>query len=546
MRIWINAGLACLLGVVFVALLKVPGLGDDTVNLVSNLGQLTAVTTASALCWAASRRDGRHPGAWRLLSVGVGGWAAGQVVWTWYETTGDAVPFPSVADIGFLAFPVASGVGLLLWLGSQSTLAARTRDVLDGVIIALSLLLLSWVTSLGSIVADGTSDISSTALSAAYPIGDVILGTLVLLAVARGWRARADRDVLVVLGLGLGALAMADSAYVYLVSIGSYSSADVVSSGWVFGFLLVGVAALGQHRSTGARTPAGEDSRQQSMAAAALPYVPVAAAGLAVSYDLVMTPERSVIDVLLGGTLVIFVLARQFLAMAENQRLYRELGRTHRLLEHQALHDPLTGLPNRGLFNDRLDRAVQQPAAELALLFCDLDDFKQVNDRYGHDVGDLLLIDVADRLLHCVRRDDTVARLGGDEFAILLHNPNDAEHIAERVVEQMRQPFSLAGHTLEMSMSVGVTQHWATPREVSGPRQRAEDGPTLPVLLPSPLHELGAEPGAMGDWLLRSADQAMYVAKHSGKAQAVLGSTSRAARPLGHGVAVSPAGTAAS
>jgi len=189
------------------------------------------------------------------------------------------------------------------------------------------------------------------------------------------------------------------------------------------------------------------DSSTLSWFAVALPYVPVAAAGMAVSYDLLLHPEGSLMDVVLGTLLVVFVLARQFLAMAENQRLYRELGRTHHLLEHQALHDPLTGLPNRGLFNDRLDRALREEAAELGLLFCDLDDFKQVNDRYGHDVGDLLLIDVADRLLSCVRRDeDLVARLGGDEFAILLHNPDDAQHIADRVMERMRLPFMLGEH----------------------------------------------------------------------------------------------------
>jgi diguanylate cyclase (GGDEF)-like protein len=330
----------------------------------------------------------------------------------------------------------------------------------------------------------------------------VILGTLVLLAVARGWRA--ERSVLIVLAIGLGALAAADSAYLYLTSIGSYSSADIVSSGWVLGFLLVAVAAVGQRRATRIGRAPHLESPTLSMFAAALPYVPVAAAGLAVSYDLIVTPEGSLVDVLLGGTLVIFVLARQFLAMAENQRLYRELGRTHHLLEHQALHDPLTGLPNRGMFNDRLDRALHQPTAELGLLFCDLDDFKQVNDRYGHDVGDLLLIDVADRLLSCVRRDeDLVARLGGDEFAILLQNPDDAQVIADRVVERMKLPFTLADHVLEMTMSLGVTQHRTTP--ISDAADPA-----------------GADVGALGDWLLRSADQAMYVAKHSGKGQAVL------------------------
>ena len=520
MRTWIYAALAGVLGFLFVGSLRLPGLSDETVTLISNLGQLAAVTASSVLCWVASRSDERHPRAWRWLSLGVGAWAAGQVVWTYYELTGSEVPFPSLSDVGFLVFPIAAGVGLLLWLGSQSTIAARTRDVLDGAIIALSLLVLSWVTSLGSVVAEGGSDWLSAGLSMAYPIGDVILGTLVLLAVARG--RREERDVLVVLALGLGALALADSSYLYLVSIGSYTSADVVSSGWVFGFLLVGAAALGQHSAARGGGTTFADAHEQSLAAAALPYLPFGAAGVAVAVDLVQTPERPVVDVLLAGTLVVLVLARQFLAMAENRRLFVELGRAHDLLEHQALHDHLTGLPNRALFTDRLDHALQRPTAELGLLFCDLDDFKQVNDKHGHDAGDLLLQLVAERLLGCVRGEDTVARLGGDEFAMLLDNPNDAERIATRVVEQMRRPFFLGGHEVKVTMSVGVTQHWATPAPEAQPRNRAEDRLSVPVLLTAPDDSVGSERGAVAHWLLRTADQAMYTAKTSGKARAVL------------------------
>ena len=520
MRTWFHAALAGVLGFVFVGSLRLPGLGDEAITLISNLGQLAAVAAASVLCWVASRADERHPRAWRWLSLGVGAWAAGQIVWTGYEVRGTEVPFPSLSDVGFLVFPIASGIGLLLWLGSQSTIAARARDVLDGAIIALSLLVLSWVTSLGSVVAEGGSDWLATALSMAYPIGDVILGTLVLLAVARG--RREERDVLVVLALGLGALALADSAYLYLVSIGSYTSADVVSSGWVFGFLLVGAAALGQHSTARRGGTAYVDEHEQSLVAAALPYLPFGAAGIAVAVDLVRTPEDPLVDVLLAATLVVLVLARQFLAMAENQRLYAALQAARDQLEYQALHDHLTGLPNRALFTDRLDHALQRPTAELGLLFCDLDDFKQVNDVHGHDAGDLLLQLVAERLLGCVRAEDTVARLGGDEFAMLLDNPNDAERIATRVVEQMRRPFFLNGHEVKVTMSVGVTQHWASPPSETQPRNRAEDRLAVPVLL-TPPDDLGsAERGAVAHWLLRTADQAMYTAKTSGKARAVL------------------------
>jgi diguanylate cyclase (GGDEF)-like protein len=136
--------------------------------------------------------------------------------------------------------------------------------------------------------------------------------------------------------------------------------------------------------------------------------------------------------------LVVMVLSRQFLAMAENQRLYGALVTARDQLQHQALHDHLTQLPNRALFTDRLDHALRQPGAALGLLFCDLDDFKQVNDRYGHSGGDLVLGEVARRLLSCVRAGDTVARIGGDEFAILLESAEDTQQVADRVITSMR------------------------------------------------------------------------------------------------------------
>jgi GGDEF domain-containing protein len=105
---------------------------------------------------------------------------------------------------------------------------------------------------------------------------------------------------------------------------------------------------------------------------------------------------------------------------------------------------------------------------------------------------------------------------------MLLDNPNDAERIATRVVEQMRRPFFLAGHEVKVTMSVGVTQHWATPPPESKPRNRADDRLAVPVLLTPPDDSVGSERGAVAHWLLRTADQAMYTAKTSGKARAVL------------------------
>ena len=166
-----------------------------------------------------------------------------------------------------------------------------------------------------------------------------------------------------------------------------------------------------------------------------------------------------------------------------------------RLLEtikHQSLHDALTGLPNRVLFGDRLDHALLSCAAEsgVAVLFCDLDRFKQVNDVLGHAAGDELLRQVASRLTASLRPGDSVGRLSGDEFAVLLPGVLDtttALDVASRVVWCFDAPFRVDGRELRMTTSVGVALHQGH--------------------------------GGRADRLLRAADSAMYVAKQRGRNQ---------------------------
>jgi diguanylate cyclase (GGDEF)-like protein/PAS domain S-box-containing protein len=160
-------------------------------------------------------------------------------------------------------------------------------------------------------------------------------------------------------------------------------------------------------------------------------------------------------------------------------------------LEHEALHDTLTGLPNRTLFMDRvghrLHGSTREPSPRCAVLFLDLDGFKQVNDQLSHAVGDRLLIGVAERLRATLRPGDTVARLGGDEFTLLLDriaDPADAVEIAERLLSALQQPFPVHGNTLSVGVSIGVA-------------------------LSSP----GVDPAE----LLANADVAMYEAKERGR-----------------------------
>lgn len=144
-------------------------------------------------------------------------------------------------------------------------------------------------------------------------------------------------------------------------------------------------------------------------------------------------------------------------------------------IRHLAYFDPLTNLPNRRLLDDRLNVAfahAHRSGGRLAVLFIDLDGFKSINDRLGHDAGDELLVAAAQRLSTCLREDDTVARLGGDEFVILIsgaESPQSAAMVAQRLIESLKAPVIIEGEALTLSASIGISyypDHGETPEEL--------------------------------------------------------------------------------
>jgi len=502
---WARGGLAVLLGGIFIAALTLVDPDGSVVLIVSDGGQLAAAAIAAFACsWSAWRSRGRQRRSWTFLAVGTGSWAAGQMVWTYYEVVLDVeVPFPSAADVGFLIFPLFAVFGLLSWSSAPGRLSAQARDLLDGAIIAGSLLVLSWATTLGSVVGGGGDGWLSITLSVAYPLADVILATVVLLTLGR--IGAGGRATLFLVVSGVGCLAIADSAYGYLVAVGRYSSGDLVTSGWVFGFLLI-AAGASLSATAASRESDRSSARERQVAPAAparvqllLPYIPLMAAITTLYIRLVAGSTTPEFDLTLGSVLVTLVMFRQFLAMNENYRLLSELEIVRDQLQHQALHDPLTGLANRRLFTDRVEHAFAQRSVDVTLLYCDLDDFKTVNDEFGHQAGDSLLQTVAQRLLECVRPGDTVARLGGDEFALLIEDASNARQVAERIVASIQEPCPWGDTTVRTSVSVGIASHQVANETRVERSVRAS----------------GAE------HLIKEADSAMYVAKASGKAQVV-------------------------
>jgi diguanylate cyclase (GGDEF)-like protein len=190
-------------------------------------------------------------------------------------------------------------------------------------------------------------------------------------------------------------------------------------------------------------------------------------------------------DYLIESEVDASLLRRSIRHAIERKRLERELCQL-------AKYDPLTRLPNRTLFRDRLALALRRIARHghpLATIFIDLDGFKAVNDRHGHLAGDRLLAAVAKRLLRAVRRTDTVARFGGDEFTVLLEelqDRDDAVRIAEKILADLRQPFELEDLFITLGASIGIA--------------------------------VGSDPRQAPDALIRSADEAMYRAKADGGA----------------------------
>ncbi|WP_342620097.1 EAL domain-containing protein [Rhodoferax sp. GW822-FHT02A01] len=164
-----------------------------------------------------------------------------------------------------------------------------------------------------------------------------------------------------------------------------------------------------------------------------------------------------------------------------------------RHIHHMALHDALTGLPNRVLLEDRIQQAIQhanRSARRIAVCFVDLDHFKDINDAYGHKVGDELLLAIAHRLRDCLREGDTLARWGGDEFVALLHNlsePGSERQVAQKMIAVAREPLEIAGIAVSSAFSMGIAVY-------------PDDEPSGDI-----------------DALLAQADRAMFYAKSQGR-----------------------------
>jgi diguanylate cyclase len=417
---------------------------------IANLGY----AGCTALCaWRAiARRPGRW--GWGALAGGLLLFTAGSVLWTVWVQYFNPVPYPSIADFCFLAFFFMAflGIGLLV----RETVPKTSKTIwVDGLIAALGVAALEAIFVIGPISQANSGDFATVATNIAYPIGDLVLVTMVVAVFAvRGWR---PGRLWWTLGAGLVIFAAADSIYVLRVTSGTYVTGTPLDSAWLIGAFLM-VFAAWQRMGTGIKdAPTIQPPN----------IVPVLflLSSLAIVVYATAHPLLPLGVVLATTTLVIAIARsayafRQLRALAESKR--------------EARTDELTGLPNRRLFFERLALCFEPGPTpyRLAVLMIDLDRFKEINDSLGHHVGDDVLRQLGPRLTAAVGTTGTVARLGGDEFGLVLSPLVDltaATAVADRVREALRQPFQLEGMSLRVDASIGIAlapHHGTTPESV--------------------------------------------------------------------------------
>lgn len=294
-------------------------IGGDRVTIgVDDIGEAVAAFAAAACCGMAARRNNdRARLGWALLSASAATWAVGEVIWSVYEVgLGTDVPYPSAADAGFLgAIPLAAA-GILAFFTAPRGTSTRLRLWLDGAIVFLALLFVSWTLGLNNVYNDPGAPLPLRAIDLSYPVGDILIGTILVLAIRRA-KNNAKGTLLLLLG-GLAANSLADSTFAYMTADGTYGAiGSVLDAGWVAGYLMIGLAALWPSRA--ARKVVAD--RPIDIWQLALPWLAMLGVGASAFVLVASGRPLDLFLTLLTGALVILLMVSQIYAHNESLAL---------------------------------------------------------------------------------------------------------------------------------------------------------------------------------------------------------------------------------
>ncbi len=281
-RFVIAAAVAAAAVIAFIACLAFQLPNPSAVVAMDDIGEaVAAIAAAGAAVYAARVTAGRVRLGWSLLAISAACWGLGEVVWAVYEVfLHQAVPYPGWSDVGFLAaVPFAFAGVRAFWRDQPRTSSSRLRVWLDGAVVAASLMFTAWVLGLQVVWQDSAESGLARFLDLAYPIGDILIGTVLILALRRATRRRATRMLVVLCGIAANALA--DSAFTYLTTVGGYTvHGSVLDAGWVVGYTMIGFAAVWP------RSPVSEriDTAPVDLWQVALPWLAVMSAGASAVY----------------------------------------------------------------------------------------------------------------------------------------------------------------------------------------------------------------------------------------------------------------------
>ena len=439
-----------------------------------------AAGTAVVATWVgALRRPAPRP--WLFLAGALTLWLGGDLVWDWLSLVHGAEPVASGADVLYLSGYPLLAVGVAGLVKHQAEGPVR-EGMLDGLALAVSGWLVAWTFLVAPYVGE-TESLAERVTLAAYPVADVfVIAVVGWLLLAPG---RRTASTTLVVGFVLSELAL-DIGWAILPIVAPDASTDLLNGLFPVSYALLAAAALSVREPSRVPGPNTITAPMHPVRIAVLGSAMLAVPGVAVLAPSMLHAawHRSIY---LASSASLFVVVLVRLVLDVRARVTAQAA-----LVWQATHDSLTGLVNRSMLLDRLDHALtraERSGGALALFYVDLDEFKTVNDTFGHRAGDEILRQTASRLTSVVRRGDTVARVGGDEFVVLCESVDDDSAVlvlAERLVDALNVPVSSDGHLVPTAASVGVS----TSASGSGGETRAE--------------------------LLADADAAMYRAKRNG------------------------------